>query len=124
MRTVATKVDNSMHEQVISRCNSLVCNPSEHIRNLIKKDLDISDIDSKSSNIIAARRSFPLTASTIAAIPNSQKISKLIFEQELDPGGLERSNHLLKASISKMTKIFYEVKENSYCSRCKIGYTQ
>lgn len=40
MKAVATKVDNSIHDQVINRCNGLGCTPSEYVRNLIKNDLD------------------------------------------------------------------------------------
>lgn len=39
MKTVASKIDNSLHEQVISRCNERGCSPSEYIRELVKSDL-------------------------------------------------------------------------------------
>lgn len=43
MRTVATKVDNTLHDKVIHHCNSISCSPSEYIRNLIRKDLGKQD---------------------------------------------------------------------------------
>src|SRR5579884_990428 len=56
MRTIATKVDNSLHEKVLSRCNSLDCNPSEYLRNLIRKDLDNSDKNNGNNELIIATR--------------------------------------------------------------------
>lgn len=43
MRTVATKVDNTLPDKVIHHCNSISCSPSEYIRNLIRKDLGEQD---------------------------------------------------------------------------------
>jgi len=41
MHTVATKVDNTILDQVKNKCNSLGCTPAEYMRNLIKKDLEL-----------------------------------------------------------------------------------
>ena len=39
MRTVSSKVDNSVHEQILTRCNGIGCSPSQYIKYLISKDL-------------------------------------------------------------------------------------
>jgi hypothetical protein len=52
MRTVATRVDNSLHEKVVSRYNSLDYNPSEYIRNLINGDLEDNNEGHGSKNKI------------------------------------------------------------------------
>ena len=40
MRTVSSKVDNTIHEKVVSRCNGLGCSPSQYIKDLIERDLN------------------------------------------------------------------------------------
>jgi hypothetical protein len=39
MRTVSSKVDNTIHDQILNRCNGIGCSPSQYIKDLIAKDL-------------------------------------------------------------------------------------
>jgi len=52
VKAVATKVDNSIHDQLVNKCNGIGCSPSEYVRNLIKKDwgLEFEKKNSKSSS--------------------------------------------------------------------------
>jgi hypothetical protein len=82
MRTVATKVDNALHEKVVSRCNSLGCNPSEYIRNLIKSDLrDNNEWDENNNKTHTASQTI------------SNHISKEIYQKNIANSALDISDN-------------------------------
>lgn len=39
MRTIASKVDNDLHEALVKRCSERGCSPSEYLRVLLKQDI-------------------------------------------------------------------------------------
>jgi hypothetical protein len=40
MRTVASKIDNTLHNALTRKCGDIGCSPSEYIRSLIRGDLE------------------------------------------------------------------------------------
>jgi hypothetical protein len=60
MRTASSKLDNSVHERVIARCNGLGCTVSKYISDLIDRDLESDDeMQSSDSGQFIRHRSNP-----------------------------------------------------------------
>ena len=65
MRTVASKIDNDLHEKLIQRCNAQGCSTSEFVRGLIEGELSSS------------KRGLPGFESKDGDVPGEKRITKV-----------------------------------------------